>query len=378
MTNKIKLSLALLGTAGLFACQQAPTQSTITGTAPEALEGKYVYLLSTPTKRGEEPTKLDSALVEKSLFAFAPRAVDSLHFYLLEAQADSQEPIRLGLTLEVGNIVVNLTEQGEDAKPIVEGKLNLAYRAYQQAQVDMVSKVKKELESYDKEAADYQAKTDSLITKYGSDVRELYKASFAANANNVIGADAFVGLLQDTELTKEQFEQYKSQAGEGILNHTRTQKVIKALEAQFTVVAGTKFVDFDATTPAGEATKFSQYVGNGHYTIVDFWASWCGPCRRAMPELIKLYEQYGPKGLQILGVFVWDEVQNLEPAVKELGLPWTQIVSETAGTEAYGVQGIPHLMLIGPDGTIVARGIHGYEEISKLLEQELQKNGGAL
>lgn len=97
-----------------------------------------------------------------------------------------------------------------------------------------------------------------------------------------------------------------------------------------------------------------------------------------MPELIKLYEQYGPKGLQILGVFVWDEVQNLEPAVKELGLPWTQIVSETAGTEAYGVQGIPHLMLIGPDGTIVARGIHGYEEISALLEAEMQKNGGAL
>lgn len=376
--TKTKLSLALLGVAGLIACEQAPTQSIITGTAPQALEGKYVYLMSAPTSRSEEPAKLDSALVEKSLFAFAPRAVDSVSLYILQAEADSIDPIMLPLTLELGNIVVNLTEQGEEAKPIVEGKLNLAYRAYQQAQVDMVKKVKAELETYDKEAADYQAKTDSLITKYGSDARDAYKKAFEANSNNIIGANAFVGLLQDTDLTKEQLDAYKAQAGADLLKQARVQKILKGLEAQFTVVAGTKFVDFEATTPAGEATKFSQYVGNGHYTIVDFWASWCGPCRRAMPELIKLYEQYGPKGLQVLGVFVWDEVQNLEPAVKELGLPWTQIISEQAATDAYGVQGIPHLMLIGPDGTIVKRDIHGYEEISKLLEEELLKNGGAL
>ena len=123
--------------------------------------------------------------------------------------------------------------------------------------------------------------------------------------------------------------------------------------------------------------KLSQYAGQGHYTLVDFWASWCGPCRRAMPGLKKIYETYHKDGLEIVGIAVWDQWADHLKAVESLALPWPQIFSPKA-TDFYGVTGIPHIMLIDPQGKIIARSLHGEEDITKLLESEKSKNGGAL
>ena len=103
--------------------------------------------------------------------------------------------------------------------------------------------------------------------------------------------------------------------------------------------------------------KLSDYVGKGNYVLVDMWASWCGPCKREIPNLAEVHNLYKDKGLTVLGIFVSDDIKNLEPTMKDENITWAQIVDdERKALECYGVSGIPAIMLIGPDGTILERG----------------------
>ena len=90
--------------------------------------------------------------------------------------------------------------------------------------------------------------------------------------------------------------------------------------------------------------------------IVDYWASWCGPCIRETKVIKEILEEYGPKGLEVLGVAVWDEPQNTLRAIEHHKLPWQQIINaQTVPTDLYGISGIPCILLIAPDGTILSR-----------------------
>jgi thiol-disulfide isomerase/thioredoxin len=120
-------------------------------------------------------------------------------------------------------------------------------------------------------------------------------------------------------------------------------------------------------TPA----KFSDYIGKGKYILVDFWASWCGPCRKEIPNLKKVYEKYKGDKFDILGVAVWDKRDATLKAIEEEGMKWNQIIdAQTVPTEIYGIQGIPHIVLFAPDGTIVERNLRG-DGIGKKIAEVL-------
>lgn len=135
---------------------------------------------------------------------------------------------------------------------------------------------------------------------------------------------------------------------------------------------GQMFTDFEAEYE-GQTQKLSDYVGKGKYVLVDFWASWCGPCRGEIPTIIDLYNKYAGDNFAVLGVATWDEPADTKKAMEELGIQYPQIMNaQKAGSDAYNIEGIPEIILFAPDGIIVKRGLRG-EAMVKAVEEALGK-----
>lgn len=148
--------------------------------------------------------------------------------------------------------------------------------------------------------------------------------------------------------------------------YTKVQKAYDGAQNRIATSEGNPYRDFTVTYN-GVAKSLSDYVGKGQYVLVDFWASWCGPCMREMPVLKEIYDEYSPKGLKMLGVAVWDKPADTEAAIERLQLPWEVIIdAQTVPTDIYGITGIPSLIVFSPDGTIISRDLRG-EQLKEFI-----------
>ncbi|MBR6036875.1 MAG: TlpA family protein disulfide reductase [Bacteroidaceae bacterium] len=154
-------------------------------------------------------------------------------------------------------------------------------------------------------------------------------------------------------------------------NNENIKQAKKEWVLQLETGEGKMFKDFSAEYE-GKVTKLSDYVGKGKYVLVDFWASWCGPCRAEIPNLIKVYNKYKGDKFEVLGVATWDKPEDTKEAIAELGIPYPQMLNaQKAGSDAYGITGIPQIILFGPDGKILKRNLRGAgieSTVAKLLK----------
>ena len=155
-------------------------------------------------------------------------------------------------------------------------------------------------------------------------------------------------------------------------NHPDLAKAKQLLATYDKRAPGTKFKDMTMNDMDGKEVTLSQWAGKGNYVLVDFWASWCGPCRQEMPNVVVNYEKYHAKGFEIVGVS-FD--QNKEPwvkAVQTMGLRWPQMSDlkgwQCAASDLYGIRSIPASVLIDPQGTIIALDLRGKVLGKKLKE----------
>ena len=214
----------------------------------------------------------------------------------------------------------------------------------------------------DKFMTDFRAKvsaeglSDEEKEEIYEDAEEEYnnylEKTIKANPDNIIGLIALsnIELEDDEEMLK-----LIDGMSEAIQNDPRIAAMRKALDASSKTAEGMMFTDFEV-----DGVKFSDFIGKGKYVLVDFWASWCGPCRREMPNLRNVYEKYHGDKFDMLSVAVWDKLEDTIQAAKEENIVWNQIMNaQRVPTEIYGIQGIPHIILFGPDGTILKRNLRG-------------------
>ena len=194
--------------------------------------------------------------------------------------------------------------------------------------------------------------------------------AYEANKENPVGYYAFVqGMFYKYE-NKAQLDSALALAPANYKEYTRIAKQVKAFNQLELTAEGKMFTDF---TVESTGEKLSDYVGKGNYVLVDFWASWCGPCKREIPNLVKILKKHQDKGLTVLGVAVWDKVEDTKQAIETFKIEWPVMLdAQTGPTDLYGISGIPHIILFAPDGTIVSRGLQG-EELAAAVDAEMEK-----
>ena len=132
---------------------------------------------------------------------------------------------------------------------------------------------------------------------------------------------------------------------------------------------GQPFIDFTLQTIDGENVTLSERIAQNKVTMVDFWASWCGPCRHENPIVKAAYEQFHELGFDVIGVSVDQDEAAWLKAVEEDQLPWTQVRdSENKASEAYMIYYIPANFLFDQNGTMIAKGLRGDDLAAKLTE----------
>ena len=210
-----------------------------------------------------------------------------------------------------------------------------------------------------------QARQDGESDK----ARQIIKDYILKHHDDITAVLMLTALDYSTESAAKEALALVGECSEEVQQHPTTVQFVERLNIQINrPKEGNKFKDF-AVEYDGKTTRFSDYVGKGQYVLVDFWASWCGPCRAEIPNLIAAYNKYKEKGLVVLGVAVSDKPEATLKAIEDEKIPYPQIInSQQIATSLYGIRGIPEIMLFGPDGTIVKQGLRG-ENIEKTLAE---------
>lgn len=339
----------------------------IDGIAPADANGQWVYLYK-PSGQGAS----DSVQIANGRFTLE-RAVaeDGLIVHLVIPRS-----YNLSFIPEEGIIKADLAASGATGTPLNDEHTQKSkYRKglIEEARAKLKSiRADKNLDDKAKEEAQEKV-SDELYAK----IKPLAEADLKEHPNDAIGLIALQNLLGMEDVNVAKAEALLQQAGDRLRAEESITKMVTRLRRVEATQAGAQFVDFEGVDDANKAVRLSDYVGKGHYVLVDFWASWCGPCRREIGHLKKVRDAYTDKGLVILGTVVWDEMEDHLKAMKELEITWPQIFNKTEATELYGIAGIPQIILFDPAGKIVARDLRG-EEINKLLDKALQDNGGKL
>ena len=191
------------------------------------------------------------------------------------------------------------------------------------------------------------------------------------NKDNLIPAAYITNIVYDCDAAelKALLASSRPYASHPMLAHAR--QALADIERANAII-GKPFTDLEMNDTEGKAHKLSEYCGKGHYVLIDFWASWCGPCRMEMPNVKENYEKYHAKGFDVVGLSFDNKADAWKKAINEMGLNWIHLSDlkgwRSIAAQTYGIQGIPASLLVNPKGIIVARDLRGEALGKKLAE----------
>lgn len=375
----------LLTVAGIFmvlaACGQSDSftiEATITGIA----EGTTIQLIPGATHQEEKAVAETTVIGGK--FSFTLNVPEARMFVLVPGYVriltKNGEKINLTATAEKGEQAYSLTDVVITGSPLTdqyhqkvaprEG-LDEMYRKYhhdnreisQQIGAARASKdeaLLKELtasDAYKKLAADEKAFFDT--------VKATYKQIFNENSDSWWGPLLILDL--HSYLTEEQKEEYDALSESAKISHYG--KIVKKYVSPDSFI-GHPLPAFTLKNDDGNDTKLEELVKGKKYLLVDFWASWCGPCRKEIPNLKELYKQYSDKGFEIVSISTDKDRQAWQKALEEEQLPWPNYRDDGSASKACNVRFIPLIYLLDEHGNVIEENIKG-EELKKKLSELL-------
>lgn len=352
--NTMKTTIPALACAALAlaSCTQSSKSGYTVEGSIEGLAGK-IYLT---TFDGQQTQRIDSTEAENGNFIFTGTNDAPL---LAIIETDNGRLARF--FLENSPISITGTTAAPEAIEIKGSATQDLYTTYT-----------------DKQNAVMEAFSDTTLIQREEAVDSIFgvlndQARQFVRENPGSTAAAFV-LLSDLSGEMPFEELYASLEGfdSTVRNSAYALTVRKLADTKKRTAIGQPFTEITLPDPEGKEISLSSVAGKGKYVLLDFWASWCGPCRAEMPTLVEAYKKFSPKGFEIYAVSLDNNKENWTKAIEDMGMNWIHVSDlnawNSAGAQIYGIRSIPSSLLIGPDGTIVASNLRGEELPAKLAE----------
>ncbi|MGN0006480.1 MAG: redoxin domain-containing protein [Alistipes sp.] len=305
-----------------------------------------------------EANVVDSTVVENGKFRLEGN-VEAVDFHYLATEADGEKNVLATLILEPGVITVADVE-GEEHKSVAGTPANDANAAWRKTAKALI--------------AEYREADEVRRAQIGEEYDKLMKETYEANHDNLLGvyllASELAYDMSGEELLAELDKLSPALQSSRIATKLRTQA-----EQRIKTDIGKPYIDIEQPNAAGETVSLKSVVENpaNKYVLVDFWASWCGPCMGEVPELVAAYKQYHSQGLEIYGVSFDRKAENWTETIKKHEMAWINVsllssFDNQAATD-YSIQAIPSNVLIDcATGTIVAKNLRGEAVAEKFAE----------
>lgn len=365
------LFLTMLFSSAVFA-QTKHYTLTIKLTAPQP--NAMAFFNHIDVKSGKATT--DSVVFTNGVAKFSGSTLHPQKAVLFTAPKNSAFQIenrkdRLAVYLETGNIVVTGTTNMASAK-VGGTRLNDDAQAFANLHEDYKEKeavLFKRYHAIDQKDTLAVSKLNEDADQFVLDKKKAEEAFFISHLNSPIALEWLkntVNLSQEKTKASELF----ARMGKEVKDSFSGKKYAEELASSKSAELGSLAPDFTAKTPDGKAIALSSF--RGKYVLLDFWASWCGPCRAENPNVLKAYQKYKGHNFDILAYSLDDSREKWQNAIKTDHLPWTQLSDlaswKSDASKLFGVTAIPSNFLIDPNGKIIARDLRG-----SALEQALEK-----
>jgi len=367
--------LVILVVAVSFSCEQEKTSYTVTGTAVGIADGTEVKLQELLNNR---PVLLSSSTIENESFSFEGSIEGKdMHFLTFKGLTGNVPFILENADIEV------IVDKDNLSKSILKGSQENELLNSYSKELMRISELNQDLgRQYQTAQQKRQTERVTAIRKSFDSVKSQqsdYELKFVQDNNtSLMSAMVLERMMHSKAYPELQIKELYDGLPEEVRQSAPGKNIDKFLVPMLATAEGAIAPNFEAPDPDGNIISLEDITSKNKVTIVDFWAAWCGPCRKENPNLVRVYDKYKDKGLEIVGVSLDGSSRQKDPkaawlkAIADDGLTWKQVSHlkyfQDPIAKSYNINAIPASFVLDSEGKILAKKLRGQALDRKMAE----------